>query len=41
VVRLEAFQEVRYYGPDGAVTRTKTRHADIRWDDAWAVDFPE
>jgi hypothetical protein len=41
VVRLEAFQEYRYYGPDYELRRTKTRHADIRWNEEWAEDFAE
>jgi len=39
VMRLEAFQELRYFGPDYELLRTETRHADIHWNEEWAEDF--
>ena len=39
VVRLEAYQEIHYYGSDYERKRTRTRHADIHWHEEWAEDF--
>jgi hypothetical protein len=38
VVEIEAFQEIRYYH-DFELTRTRTRHAHLRWKKKWAKDY--